>query len=51
MHSTHTDDRIYRRAGTGMSILDNFEDLPDIRDGLTRKERIVMYCLDAAQKE
>ena len=28
--------------------LDNF---PDVRDGLTRKERIVMYCLDQIQKE
>lgn len=28
--------------------LDNF---PDNRDGLTRKERIVLYCLDQLQKE
>ena len=28
--------------------LDNF---PDSRDGLTRKERIVLYCLDQLQKE
>ena len=28
--------------------LDNF---PDVRDGLTRKERIVLYCLDQLQKE
>lgn len=28
------------------------EDLiPDIRDGLTRKERMVLYCLHEAQKE
>lgn len=25
--------------------------LPDNRDGLTRKERIVLYCLDQLQKE
>jgi hypothetical protein len=24
---------------------------PDVRDGLTRKERIVLYCLDQLQKE
>ncbi len=28
-----------------------FDDLPDVRDGLTRKERIVLYCLLEAQKE
>jgi hypothetical protein len=27
---------------------DNF---PDSRDGLTRKERIVLYCLDQLQQE
>lgn len=25
--------------------------IPDARDGLTRKERIVLYCLHQAQKE
>jgi len=25
--------------------------LPDIRDGLTRKERIVLYCIHEIQKE
>lgn len=25
--------------------------LPDVRDGLTRKERIVLYCIDTIQKE
>ena len=25
--------------------------IPDVRDGLTRKERIVLYCLDQLQKE
>ena len=30
------------------SELDNF---PDSRDGLTRKERLVLYCLDQLQQE
>lgn len=31
---------------------DNFnDDLPDIRDGLTRKERIVLFCIGKLQKE
>lgn len=30
------------------NIIDN---LPDVRDGLTRKERIILYCLDQLQKE
>ena len=25
--------------------------IPDARDGLTRKERIVLYCIHQAQKE
>lgn len=25
--------------------------LPDVRDGLTRTERIVLYCLDQIQKD
>lgn len=25
--------------------------IPDVRDGLTRKERIVLYCIDQLQKE
>jgi len=25
--------------------------LPEVRDGLTRKERIVLYCIDQNQKE
>ena len=31
--------------------MDNFNDIPDIRDGLTRKERVVLYCIDKIQKE
>jgi hypothetical protein len=29
-------------------LLDN---LPDVRDGLTHKERIILYCLGQLQKE
>jgi len=28
-----------------------YDDIPDIRDGLTRKERIVLYVLNETQKE
>jgi len=28
-----------------------FDNLPDVRDGLSRKERIVLYCIDQIQKE
>jgi hypothetical protein len=27
------------------------DNLPDVRDGLTRKERIVLYCINQLQKE
>ena len=30
---------------------DQFDNIPDARDGLTRKERIVLYCIDQLQKE
>ena len=33
-----------------MSSFD-FDNLPDARDGLTRKERIILYCIDQIQKE
>ena len=29
----------------------DIDNLPDVRDGLTRKERIILYCLDQLQKE
>ena len=29
----------------------DLDTLPDVRDGLTRKERIVLYCIDQIQKE
>lgn len=28
-----------------------FDDIPDIRDGLNRKERAILVCLQHAQKE
>lgn len=33
--------------------MDNYRDtkLPDVRDGLNRKERIILYCLNDLQKE
>lgn len=29
----------------------SFDDIPDARDGLTRKERTILYCLQQAQQE
>ncbi len=31
--------------------MDDYADLPDVRDGLTRKERIILYCIDKIQNE
>jgi len=32
--------------------MNNINDIiPDARDGLTRKERVVLYCIHQAQKE
>lgn len=31
--------------------IDELNNLPDVRDGLTRKERIVLYCIHELQKE
>lgn len=30
---------------------DALDDIPDVRDGLTRKERIVLYCIHELQRE
>ena len=30
---------------------DELDNLPNVRDGLTREERIVLYCIDQIQKE
>ena len=29
----------------------NFNDIPDVRDGLNKKERAILYCLQQAQQE
>jgi hypothetical protein len=29
----------------------SYDDIPDVRDGLTRKERVVLYVLNETQKE
>ena len=34
-----------------MPSRDPRDDLPDVRDGLTRRERIVLWCLSELQKE
>lgn len=31
--------------------MSEIDDITDVRDGLSRKERIVLFCLDQAQKE
>ena len=33
------------------SSMDNYDHIPDVRDGLTRQERIVLYVLHQTQKE
>jgi predicted HTH domain antitoxin len=30
---------------------EKFDQLPDVRDGLTRKERIILHCINKIQKE
>ena len=27
------------------------DNIPDVRDGLTKKERVILYCLQQAQRE
>lgn len=34
-----------------MSDSINFDNIPDVRDGLNKKERAIMYCLQQAQRE
>ena len=29
----------------------SFNNIPDVRDGLTKKERVILYCLQQAQRE
>jgi predicted HTH domain antitoxin len=33
------------------SMAPEYSELPDSRDGLTRKERIILYCLNELQRE
>lgn len=34
-----------------MTNISEFDNLPDVRDGLNRKERAILYCLHKTQKE
>ena len=34
-----------------MSNTNHFDDIPDVRDGLTKKERTILYCLQQTQQE
>jgi len=34
-----------------MTTSDPYENIPDVRDGLNKKERIILYCLKQAQEE
>ncbi len=34
-----------------MSDRVNFDNIPDVRDGLNKKERAILYCLQQAQQE
>ena len=34
-----------------MSHYDSRDDLPDVQDGLTRRERVVLWCLKELQEE
>lgn len=42
----------YRILGRcALVTMDDYNDLPDIRDGLTRKERIILHCIHTIQNE
>ncbi len=34
-----------------MVVHEEFDNIPDVRDGLTKKERVVLYCLSQTQAE
>lgn len=34
-----------------MAYDDRYDDIPDVRDGLNRKERAILYCLKKTQEE
>ncbi len=38
----------FRRGGGAVR---SYDDIPDVRDGLTRQERVVLYVLHQTQKE
>ena len=31
--------------------MDKYDELPNVRDGLTRKERIILHCINTIQNE
>ena len=31
--------------------MDEYDELPNVRDGLTRKERIILHCINTIQNE
>ena len=41
----------YAKRTYSIMSSDEFSSFPDVRDGLTRKERIVLTCIDQLQKE
>jgi hypothetical protein len=43
--------RVNRDENTGDYHSSVFENLPDVRDGLNKKERAILYCLHETQKE
>jgi hypothetical protein len=34
-----------------MSGTENYDNIPDVRDGLNKKERVILHCLQQAQQE
>jgi hypothetical protein len=42
---------IAQESGLGARMTSRYDGIPDVRDGLTRQERVVLYVLDQTQKE
>ena len=40
-----------QEASRGARMTSRYDGIPDVRDGLTREERVVLYVLDQTQKE
>jgi hypothetical protein len=40
---------LYLAEESKMNI--KYDDLPNVRDGLTRKERVIVYCIQEIQQE